>query len=279
MRGPQIIARTLSVERPFGPGRRRFQYHSRSDHHSKVCCWAIAFDLLRSSAVLRRHALEDKIVLGVNHTMRDFRNSRRKNLDLVIARPGRGPRDADTSFRTLGERIGVVLDDDDRAELQQLPDVKRGPAAVVLAALEAKAAATEHKKAESRMFDELNSSQSTVHGAAEQAIAIGLALVNTSPTFVSPGRQRRGATTNATQHRQPEAAASLIRKLRELPRRAGPGSIGFDALGILAIHLRNDGSAVTLVPGEPGPSETDTDSYDAMIVRAASTYDYRFASQ
>ena len=55
MYGPAILVRTLSK-----PGRRdRFgndwQYHSRSDHHSKVACWGIVFDLLRTSPLLRRH--------------------------------------------------------------------------------------------------------------------------------------------------------------------------------------------------------------------------------
>ena len=63
------------------------QYHSRSDHHSKLCCWAIAFDLLATSSLLRQHVAEGKVCIGVNHTMVDFKTNRKKNLDLVIARP------------------------------------------------------------------------------------------------------------------------------------------------------------------------------------------------
>ena len=39
------------------------------------------------------------------------------------------------------------------------------------------------------MFDELNSSQATIHGAADQAVAVGLAVVNIADRFISPGRQ------------------------------------------------------------------------------------------
>ena len=87
MHGPDIIARTLSVRRPFGPSKQMLQYHSRSDHHSKLCCWAIAFDLLSTSSLLRQHVAEEKVCIGVNHTMVDFKTSRKKDLDLVIARP------------------------------------------------------------------------------------------------------------------------------------------------------------------------------------------------
>jgi len=87
MNGLEIIARTLSEVRPFGPSEQMLQYHSRSDHHSKLCCWAIAFDLLKTSSLLRRHVTDAKVCIGVNHTMVDFKTSRKKDLDLVIAKP------------------------------------------------------------------------------------------------------------------------------------------------------------------------------------------------
>src|SRR5580704_17622964 len=191
MHGPDIIARTLSVSRPFGPSKQMLQYHSRSDHHSKLCCWAIAFDLLSTSSLLRQHVAEGKVCIGVNHTMVDFKTSRKKDLDLVVARPATDKRTAKNVITLLdiGESIGVELTDIERAEFMALPTVERRLVGSVLVALEAKAAATEHKKSQSRMFDELNSSQATIHGAADQAVAVGLAVVNISDTFVSPGRQ------------------------------------------------------------------------------------------
>jgi hypothetical protein len=278
MRGPEIIARSLSGYRSVGKSRSKWQYHSRSDHHSKVCCWAIAFDLLRTSSLLRRHVADGKVTIGVNHTMADFRSSRRKDLDLVVARPTATSATPGESLRALGERNGIVLTDEDRHEFGSLPDVAPRPVGVVLMALEAKAAATEHKKAESRMYDELNSSQATVHGAADQAVAIGLALVNIASEFVSPGRQKHRGPRHLNRHKQPQAAASLIAKLRELPRRSRPGDDGFDALGILVVDLRNDGSPVRIEEGPPAPAATDVDNYDSMIVRAATAYDYRFAA-
>jgi hypothetical protein len=280
MHGPDIIARTLSTKRPFGPSKRMMQYHSRSDHHSKLCCWAIAFDLLATSSLLRQHVNEAKVCIGVNHTMVDFKTSRKKDLDLVIARPLADQPVAKNSVNLsdIGESIGVELTDNERAEFSALPAVERKIVGSVLVALEAKAVATEHKKSESRMFDELNSSQATIHGAADHAVAIGLALVNIADTFVSPGRQAPGGAPVVNAHKQPGAAESMIVKLRELPRRSATGESGFDALGIMVVDLANDGSPVTVDTQPPAPQLGDSDTYAAMVLRAASLYDYRFAT-
>ena len=62
MHGPDIIARTLSVPRPFGPSKQMLQYHSRSDHHSKVVLLGDRFrspldQLTPSAACCRREGL------------------------------------------------------------------------------------------------------------------------------------------------------------------------------------------------------------------------------
>jgi hypothetical protein len=277
--GPEIIARTLSVVRPFGPSKQMLQYHSRSDHHSKLCCWAIAFDLLTTSSLLRQHVADGKVCIGVNHTMVDFKTSRKKDLDLVIAKPAADYKVAThtVTLAEIGESIGVVLTPEEQAAFAALPPIERQPVGSVLVALEAKACATEHKKSESRMFDELNSSQATIHGAADQAVAVGLAVVNIADTFISPGRQGAGQPLVVNKHNQPVATGSLIAKLRELPRRSAPGESGFDALGIMVIVLVNDGSPVTLHTKPPAPQPGDQDTYAQMVMRAASLYDYRFS--
>ena len=61
MHGPDILARFL--QRPGPPDRHgnRWQYHSRSDRHSKVGSWGVALDLLATSSLLRRHAEAGKV--------------------------------------------------------------------------------------------------------------------------------------------------------------------------------------------------------------------------
>lgn len=281
MDGPAILVRSLDTVRRFGARGYEGQYHSRSDQHSKTICWSIVFDLLQTSAVLREHVESGRIVFGVNHEMRDFRAQRKKNLDLVIATPGT-PSDSPRQHRTLTELagyFGIVLAAAETERLADVPEIVEGPVGTVLMALEAKACMTAHIKALPRLFDELNSSQLTVHGASDQAIAAGLALVNIADTFMSSDKNPLGLNQpqpDITIHRQPGDAIRTVEKLKELPRRLRTGEEGFDALGILVVDCRNDGSPVSLVEAPPAPASSDDYYYDQMIRRAASQYAGRF---
>ena len=84
MYGPDILVRTLSQTSRADRYGNAWQYHSRSDHHSKVACWAILFDLLVKCPLLRRHVDDGLVGFGINHEMRDFVHDRKKNLDVVL---------------------------------------------------------------------------------------------------------------------------------------------------------------------------------------------------
>src|SRR3954471_10049360 len=101
MHGPHILVRTLSELTRTDKYGNQWQYHSRSDHHSKVACWGILFDLMQHSRLLREHIASGRVIFGINHEMRDFRTGRKKNLDLVLARPGTGTLSKPLTFRTL----------------------------------------------------------------------------------------------------------------------------------------------------------------------------------
>ena len=90
MDGPEILVASMCVPRPRGPRKQLWQYHPRSDAHSKLACWGVLFDLLGQSRLLRQHVSQSKVVLGVHFTLRDFSTGRKKVLDLVIARPTGG---------------------------------------------------------------------------------------------------------------------------------------------------------------------------------------------
>lgn len=102
MDGPQIIARSLSASQIRDKYGNVWQYHSRSDRHSKIACWVIALDLLQRCDLLRDHVAAGKVVLGVNHTLRDFQTQRKKDLDLVIAEPATPSPGSGKTFRQLG---------------------------------------------------------------------------------------------------------------------------------------------------------------------------------
>jgi hypothetical protein len=265
----------MSVPRPRGASKSLWQYHSRSDLHSKVGCWGVLFDLLRTSGLLRRQAEEGRVVFGINHEMRDFRSGRKKDLDLVVARPVGSV--SERTFADLVDRYWIVLNDRQTRELATLPVLREGSAGSVLVALEAKAAMTEHGKARPRLYDELESSHKAVHGASRQALAIGLVMINASSTFVSPDLNKGATREVVTAHRQPDAALGILAKLAELPRRTTLSGEGFDGLGVVLVSARNDGSEVTLVRDSPAPTSGDLFFYDNMIARVANEYDTRFS--
>ena len=282
MRGPDIIARTMSKPTVLDARGRAWQYLSRSDRHSKVACWAVLFDLLQTSSLLQAHVAAGKVAFGINRQINDFHTNRKKDLDLVVARTA-GSGGALTAFNLteLAVRYQLDLTADDMAVLHNLPTSPAGAAgSTVLIALEAKACMTAHVKSLPRLYDELTSSHSTVHGDNDNALAIGFVIVNVADTFVSPGRQDANATPVINQHRQPQDSQRVLQKLREINRRSGPrsGQQGFDAFGALLINLRNDGSPVTVVTGPPAPPPSDDFFYERMIVRAGHLYDSSFGN-
>lgn len=281
MHGPEILTRFLTALGPADKNGVRWQYHSRSDRHSKVGCWGIALDLLSSSSLMRSHAADGKIVLGVNHEMRDYATGRKKVLDLVVARPSGVAPEAGESFRGLAVRYGIELSAAEQLTLDALPDLPVAPVGAVQIALEAKAAMTAHVKSLPRLYDELNSSHLCVHGASTQALAIGYVQVNHAPDFVSPIINSRriadGLPVEVSQHHQPSDMERVLRKVAEIPRRGGRSGNGFDAIGVTVLDIRNDGSPVELVSAAPAPQPGDHFHYGSMITRMANEYDTIFA--
>lgn len=286
----------MTVPRVRSKGTHLWQYHPRSDHHSKVSCWGILFDLLQHSSLLREHVSAGKVAFGINHTMVNFTNGKKKDLDLVICRPaaggddgavprrkakGRGKR-APATFQEMVATYAIELSDEEKAILDSFPIVPVRPVGSVLMALEAKAAMTEFAKARPRLYDELESSQVTVHADTNHAIAVGLALVNGAETFVSPTANpciAYGAPLKVSKHAQPRQLELTIEHLKSLPRRSDLGSPGFDALAVIAVDCRNDGTTpVTIIERKPAPQPGDVVHYESMINRTVGWYASRFAN-
>ncbi len=182
-------------------------------------------------------------------------------------------------MRDLALRWGLRLTQEQWTALDQLAPLREGTAGNVLVALEAKACMTAHIKALPRLFDELTSSYETVHDDTQQAIAVGFAMINASATFLSADMNKYDLTQrHPTVNAHPEHAVTrTITKLREIDRRTGPGSKGFDAFGAMVVSMRNDGSEVSLFTDPPAPRPQDVDSYQRMVGRVAQAYDVTFA--
>lgn len=280
MEGPKLLVEALrhaTISDKYG---NQWQYHSRSDRHSKVACWGIGLDLLTSSALLRRHVAEGKVVLGVNHTMRDFGTGRKKDLDLVLARPDGQP-ERGLTFAGLVERYAIRLTAEQRSMLEALPELPIAPVGAVLIALEAKATMTAHIRALPRLYDELNSSHLCVHGASRQALAIGFAIINASSRFASSDMNKADLTNvdrTFTEEPQPRSLIRTLEKLAEIPRRSNTRETGFDGVGVVVIDGANDGTPFRVVNEPPAPRPGAPFHYDGMITRMANEYDTSFSS-
>jgi hypothetical protein len=233
-------------------------------------------DLLATTPLLRRHVEAGVVCFGINHEMRDFVHDRKKNLDLVLCTPG-----ASVTKEPLGSiAAGYAIDltDEERSILDGLPNLVRAPVGSVIMALEAKACMTAHQRALPRLYDELNSSHLTVHGASDQAIAVGFTMVNLASRYLSPDLNKKNRATDPewSEHKQPRDAQLAIDKIKQLPRRSKAGDVGYDALSIVVINMPNDGTQVELVEESPAPQQGDIYHYDTMISRLSSIYATRF---
>jgi hypothetical protein len=277
--GPSVFARTLSRQTREDRFGNRWQYHSRSDHHSKVACALILLDLLENCALFAAHAKAGKIGFGINHEMRDFAHNRKKNLDLVVCTPALGGDFGNVkTLQDMLDKWQLQFNADECERIKSLPTLREAPVGNVLIALEAKACMTAHQKALPRLYDELNSSHATVHGATESAIAVGFVCINAATKFVSPDMNKCALSEKQTwsEHKQPRSAEITIAKVEQLPRRAKSDSDGYDALGIVIIDFQNDGSPVTIVSSPPAPDGKDIYHYDRMIDRTCGAYLTRF---
>lgn len=212
--------------------------------------------------------------------MVDFQNDRKKDLDLVICQPATGAQLSVDTLATMAEHYQIGLTEAERTELEAMPILRSAPVGNVLVALEAKACMTAHQKALPRLYDELNSSHLTVHGAHDLVIAAGFVAINAAPRFLSPSRNNPydGANLVWNNHNQPKAVSITIDKMKQLRRRSKPGTEGYDALAISVVECANDGSPVPLYTRAPAPQPGDTYHYASMIDRLCGLYETRFAN-
>jgi hypothetical protein len=277
MFGELVITRSIDSTRIRDSHGNLWQYHSRSDRHSKVACWAILFDLMQTCSLLRDHIAAGKVAFGINHEMRDFKQDRKKNLDLVLC--GSHGERSKTTFAEHGNQCGVVLDTAEKTALDLLPELRQAPVANVHVALEAKACMTEHGKALPRLHDELASSYQTIHGDTGSAIAAGFVMINCAESFVSPDRNRKRVRNDmfvVNPHKQRFVAEKTLAMIMKLPRRSAETENGFDAVGVSMVRCANNGSPVML-DSVANVGLPDIVRYASFIRRISHLYSTKFA--
>lgn len=273
--GPTILARTLSLSTKKGKSNVAWQYHSRSDTHSKIACWTLLFDLLCNCDSARKRAASGQLGFGINHVMVGPIN---KTLDLVVTLV-----DADrstqgrSSLSDLVQRFGIVLTAEERAALMALPAVfedGRSDVSEVALAIEAKACMTEHSKSLPRLHAEILATGYLARQAAPQCITASYNLVNAAKQFVSPGNAGK-----VNEHSQPEDARLVVDMIaKAIPLTRHTKDLGYDAVGVTVIECANDGSPVVVCGGSAAPSNTEHVHYGRMMVSLCSEFRRRFTA-
>lgn len=273
MLGPEILARTISRPTARGKDTRAWQYHSRSDLHSKVACWTSLFDLLLECDALRNAASQQRIGFGINHVMVGTIN---KTLDLVLTRlPASRKTASRRTFSDLAKEYELVLDTRDIAALSSLPPLEQDrhdDVHEVVLALEAKACMTQHIKSLPRLHAEILATGYLAKKAVPRCILASYSLVNAAPDFVTPSGTRK---TN--RHTQPNDAQQVVRMLTNaIPRAGDSRDFGFDAVGVTVLNCRNDGTPVVVLDRAPAPPPSAHVHYERMITALCSEYRARF---
>lgn len=276
MKGPAILARTMSLATNRGRDARAWQYHSQSDTHSKVACWSVLFDLLCECDVLRQHAESGRLGFAINHVMVGPIN---KTLDLVLTRvPPNRTLGSRRCFADLVDHHGIVLSDEEIRMVAGLPVVEedlRDDVSEVAIALEAKACMTAHLKSIPRLHAEILATGYLAKRAVPRCITVSYTLVNAADSFVSPGGKGK-----SNRHSQPEDARRVVQMLgTALPLARDTKDFGYDVIGVSVLECRNDGSPVTVLATPPAPTTADHHHYERMIRSICSEYRSRFQWQ
>jgi len=276
MRGPDILARTMSVPSRRGKSTRAWQYHSRSDHHSKVACWTLLFDMMIECDAFRSAVADKRVAFRINHVMVGPIN---KTLDLVVTvvPPTRDARSRG-SFARLANSLDIKLSEADLLVLGGLPtleeDLKEDVSEVAIA-LEAKACMTEHTKSLPRLHAEILATGYLAKRAAPSCISVSYSLINAADTFITPS----GAGNKVNRHSQPDDARRVVDMISHaVPRVSDSRDYGYDVVGATTLDCRNDGSPVrVLVDSSVAPAISEHTNYERMIRSLCSEYRRRFA--
>jgi len=264
----------MSVATRRGSSERAWQYHSRSDNHSKVACWTLLFDMLLECEPFRDAASAGRVGFGINHVMVGPIN---KTLDLVVTvvPPHRELRRRN-SFADLAAVYGIVLTPEEQRLLDELPRLDRDEGddvSEVAIAVEAKACMTEHIKSLPRLHAEILATGYLAKRAVPRCIAVSYSLVNAAAGFVTPSGDAK-----LNQHNQPEDARRVVEMLATaVPTASDSRDYGYDVVGVTVLNCRNDGSTVDVVHDAAlAPKRSDRTHYERMIRAICSEYRSRF---
>ncbi|CAN5877690.1 hypothetical protein BH20GEM1_BH20GEM1_19640 [soil metagenome] len=235
-------------------------YHPRSDAHSNAICLGILDDLLDHCPAVATKAGRGELVATLNHTV--IVNYQRWNIDLALGPPPGSP-----SAPLVGK-------------------IAMATPAVIQIAVEVKGVMTEHGKARHNRLRDLQAFHSHAHLYDLSVVAVGVIVVNISPTFWSPTRD----DVDVTQHRGiVRLGKETVDLYRNLPLRNDPTEgPGLEAAAVVVVNHDNlsvnplikelifSPQEPELVTASPSPPAGDPLNYSTMIHRMCRAFERRW---
>jgi hypothetical protein len=184
-------------------------YHPRKTDVSDYVRRKVLGDLLSSCTAFHEQARRGEIACDLNVSLSKAQGRTRK-LDLVVGAPLNGE---------LPEAVGGEV-------------LRKAKVGTLRLALETKLCMTEHRKATSRLIDELLSSLDVVRGVSPNALCVAIVVVNVAIRFTSPLN-----LPGPNLHDRPVEIHRLVDKVLT---RVGVGDNGYDALAIALVDVDNE---------------------------------------
>lgn len=226
-------------------------YHPRSNKHSDALSRAILIDLMRNCPKIAADGKADRLVFKMNHNVKFGRVT--WNTDLAIGPPSPGGiSKSATRIEGMAKAVPVT----------------------VRMAVEHKAIMTEHGKARLNRQRDLEAHHAHVHDNDDNAIAAGVFIINSSPTFRSP---LRGVGV-MTEHADPVSLVTMcINALQDVTLSRRVGEAGLDAKCALVVNLDNIHlDAAVYMEKPPAPLPGEPLHWDSFIARLCDLYQRRF---
>ncbi|MES1174035.1 MAG: hypothetical protein ABUL62_06875 [Myxococcales bacterium] len=184
-------------------------YHPRKTDVSDYVRRKVLGDLLSSCTMFHEQARRGEIACDLNVSLSKAQGRTRK-LDLVVG-------------AALNGALPEAIDED---------VLRKAKVGTPRLALETKLCMTEHRKATSRLIDELLSSLDVVRGVSPDALCVAVVVVNVAARFTSPLN-----LPGPNLHERPVEIHRLVEKVLT---RVGVGDSGYDALAIALVDVDNE---------------------------------------
>lgn len=184
-------------------------YHPRKTDVSDFVRRKFLVDLLRSAPAFERAARNGEVACDLNVPL-SRQGGRARKLDLIVGKPK--------------QLVPIATNDD---------VLRKAKVQAPLLSLETKLCMTEHRKATSRLIDELLSSLEVVKSVAPRCLCVAIVVINVANRFTSP-LNLPGPNVHDRPHEIRRLAAKIFERIPIAEERS------YEALAVAVVDVDNE---------------------------------------